>query len=320
VPANKIAVIKTGWCETYDGDLVGGAHANVTTFGEGHERYNFRPGADGRYYGYTPPIGKTEAAPSPKDRRGWLVFVVAKEPRRPGIYLVGWYEGAEFQGAYEPRPEYDARPHLLERDAHGGPFSYTLVAGAATLIPTPARTFSFRGDRMKRTSISYLRGNGEKGAWREELASSLLAARKRFSVAAAKVLATSVGDAGGGICGDKERRKEVEEAAVARVRAHFGDEFHFVDRQRDKCGFDLLFTHKESGEEHHVEVKGTAMLQPHFFMSANELAYARKWPQWQLAIVSDALGARELQLMNYQEAKAAFDWQVCTWHATLRKN
>lgn len=317
--AEKIAVIKTGWCETYDGDLVGGAHANIVNSKEGHERYNFRPGPDGRFYAYTPPIGETEAPPSPRELNDWLVFVVAKRPKRPGIVLVGWYENANFEGDYLPRPEYEQSPPGLERDIFGGEFSYTLSAPTGAMIPAPARTFSFRGDRMKRAPVYYLRGNGETGRWRETLANQLLAEKRRYEATADAIRAATPFEAGKGICGDQERRKQVEDAAVKFVRAHFGDSYHFKDRQKDNCGFDLLFTHKKTGREHHVEVKGTALLEPHFFISRNELAYARQSSQWELAMVTDALGEPQLSLMDYDKASATFEWQPVAWHAILRK-
>ena len=316
----RIAIIKTGWCETYDGDMVGGAHANIAEHEEGHERYNFRPGPEGGFFAYTPPIGQNEAAPSPKNLSDWLVFVVAKRPKRSGIYLVGWYEDAIFQGEYLPRPEYEMSPPLLEQDIHGGRFSYTITAPVGTLIPAPARTFSFRGDYTKRSPIYYLRGNGEKGAWREELAQTLLAEKARYeaSVAGAQAIAPLAPSTG--ICGDKERRTEVEQASVSHVRAHFGEDYHFSDRQKDNCGFDLLFTHKVTGKEHHVEVKGTAMPDAHFFISKNELAYAEQSPHWQLAMVTNALDSPQLQLMDFDCARKTFEWQPTAWHATLRKN
>lgn len=263
---DRIAVIKTGWCETYDGDLVGGAHANIAQYDEGHERYNFRPSSDGTYYGYTPPIGKTEAPPNPNEAYDWLIFVVAKRPKRSGIFLVGWYESATFMGKYLPRPEYADTPATLERDVHGEKFSYTVTAPTGTLVPSPARLFSFRGDHTKRSPVYYLRGNGEKGSWREKLARSLLNEKRRFDELSDAIRTASPADSQSGICGDKEHRARVEKAAIECVKSHFGDAFNFLDRQKDKCGFDLLFTHKKTGNEHHVEVKGTTMPVPHFFM------------------------------------------------------
>jgi len=315
----RIAVIKTGWCDTYDGDLVGGAHANIVDFEEGHERYNFRIAPDGRFYAFCPPIGESESAPSPRHQGDWLVFVVAKRPKESGIVLVGWYENATFEGDYLPRPEYELSPPALERDIHGGKFSYTLSAPTGTLIPAPARTFSFRGDRTKRSPVYYLRGNGETGAWREDLAKALLSEKLRYESTADAIKAATPFEVGTGMCGDRERRREVEQAAVKLVRDHFGTDYDFQDRQRDNCGFDLLFIHKKTKKEHHVEVKGTALLEPHFFLTKNELGYAAQSPNWELAMVTDALGTPKLVLMNYDQARAMFEWQPIVWHATLRK-
>lgn len=314
----RIAVIKTGWCEGYNGDLVGGAHANIAQHKEGHERYNFLPGPDGSFYGYTPPIGETEAAPSPKQADDWLIFFVAKKPGRSGIFLVGWYEDATFAHEYLARPEYELDPPGLELDVHGGEFSYTVTGPRAVLIPAIARSFFFAGDRLKRTPVCYLRGNGEAGDWREDLALALLDAKRDFEVAFDAGLVASGQRSLGGICGDPERRKEVEVAAIECVKSHFGERYECRDRQSDNCGFDLLFTHKKTREEHHVEVKGTSQMVPHFFMSTNEFAYAQKAPNWQLAMVTDALRGPKLTLMNYAEARKAFEWQTHTWHAVTK--
>jgi hypothetical protein len=315
----RIAVIKTGWCDAYDGDEVTGAHANVTRFKEGHERYNFRRGPDRRLYGYTPPMGDMEVPPAPKKKEGWLVFVVAKMPGRAGLYLVGWYEAAKFHTQYLPRPEYDSKPATLEHDVQGQPFSYVLTALKGRMVPAAARQFSVRGDRMKRSPVYYLRGNGEKDPWRETLARTLLDARADL-IAAPRVKTPASVEPGSGICGDAKRRKQVEDAAVKCVKRHFGNGYHFTDRQKDKCGFDLLFVHKKTGVEHHVEVKGTAMPNPHFFISSNELGHAKKYPQWQLAMVTHALGKPQLDLMDFKAAKKKFRFKITAWHATPRNN
>lgn len=314
---DKVAVIKTAWCDEYQGELAQGAHANIEENEESHESYNFKPGPDGFFYGYTPPIGEHWAAPAPKDDKGWLVFAVAKKPKSSGIYVVGWYEDAEFMGEYIPRPEYDENPPTLELDVQGGQYSYTLRAPTAQLIPASQRTYSFKGVRTKRAPVFYLRGNGEGADWREELATELLEVRERWIEEGA--LRNAAQEEKGGICADSERRKEVEEAAVQAVIQHLGNGYECVDRQKDNCGFDLLFVDKESREERHVEVKGTQNLIGHFFLSRNEDDHGRADEAWELALVTDALGNPKVEIMSYSEAREQFERQVVCWHFQRKK-
>jgi hypothetical protein len=57
---DRIAIVKTGWSDWYQGEQVVGrfGYLNATTEGQqGHECYNFMPAPDGSYYGYLPPVG-----------------------------------------------------------------------------------------------------------------------------------------------------------------------------------------------------------------------------------------------------------------------
>lgn len=313
----KIAIIKTGWCDEYQGELAQGAHANIEENEESHESYNFKPGPNGTFYGYTPPIGKTLAAPSPSELAGWLVFAVAVKPKSSGVYLVGWYENATFTGDYLPRPEYSQKPPGLERDIRGNKYSYTLSAPTGELIPASQRTFSFKGDRTKRSPVFYLRGNGGSEPWREDLASALLAERETWL--RERALRTAATKSSGGISADESRRKEVEEAAVAAVIRTLGDQYDCIDRQKDNCGFDLLFINKRTMIERHVEVKGTQNMVGHFFISRNEDDHGKTDDLWELAMVSDALREPKVEMMSYDEAKRNFDFQVVCWHAQKKK-
>jgi len=319
---NRIAVIKTGWSDDFRGSPVEAAHKHVRTFKDGHEKYNFLPGPDGRFYAYTPPVGGFEVAPKPKKLEGWLVFSVAKAPRRPGLYLTGWYEQATFAGDYIPRPEYLSNKSTLPLDDHDGEFSYTLSADNAVQIDPDTKAFVFPGDHMKRSPIYYLRGNGAKAEWCEELAEKLLAIRRAHGKGNRSEKGGLPGSGRGGICSDPEKRKEVEEAAIAAVRAHFPEgKFDIDDRQMAKCGFDLLVRAKANPrQELHIEVKGTQNASPHFLMSHREYAYMlANTRHWRLAMVTDALSKkRRLEIMDAREAQARFFWKEFTWHATAK--
>ncbi|KGB55031.1 hypothetical protein FG91_01661 [Sphingopyxis sp. LC81] len=304
------------------GSPVEAAHKHVRKFKDGHEKYNFLRGPDGRFYAYAPPVGGFEVAPKPRNLEGWLVFSVAKSPHRPGLYLTGWYEDATFEGTYTPRPEYLSRRTALPLDAHGGEFSYTLSADDAVQIDPNVEPFVFPGDHMKRSPIYYLRGNGEKAEWCAKLAQKLLAVRRRYLNENRSVEIRGAGSGSGGICSDPERRKEVEEAAVTTVKKHFPkSKFEIDDRQMDKCGFDLLVRSKsDPRDELHIEVKGTQNANPHFLMSHREYAYMlANVRHWRLAMVTNALTkSPKLEILNAQEAQARFFWKEFTWHATAK--
>ena len=169
----RLAVIKTAWSDDYSGSDVDGDFKFVDDHKEGHERFNFQPSPDGRYYGYLPPIGDG-GVPRPLHRDGWLLAFVAKKPRKTGLYLVGWYENASFQPKYRPRPEYETSAGFA-MDRKGDRFVYCIEAAKAYLIPRTERTFSFKGDKVKSTPIAYLKGGKYKDLWRQQLADALIA-------------------------------------------------------------------------------------------------------------------------------------------------
>lgn len=95
--------------------------------GVGHEKFNFQPGPQGRFYAYTPPLGEQHSAPMPAKPDDWLVFAVSRRPSRSGLFLVGWYESATFARDYVERPDERA----LGGDSDGGRFTYTLHSDRA---------------------------------------------------------------------------------------------------------------------------------------------------------------------------------------------
>ena len=266
----QIAVINTGWSDDYRSDEVRGDFGYLAS-GVGHEKYNFLPATDGRFYAYTPPLGEHHSPPMPATPDHWLVFAVSKKPGRSGLYLVGWYESATFVRGYAPRPDASE----LSEDSDGGKFSFTLSADRAYSIPLAMRDRKIRGDHIKR-SYAYLRANGLKDAWRGSLARQLLAYRTEF-LERLKGGEPAEEKPRLGFCGSAARRKEIEEKAVRAVILAHGD-WDCESKEADKCGYDLLLTHRVTGDIRHVEVKGTALDQPHFFMTAREREALRTRP------------------------------------------
>jgi len=76
---DKIVLLKTGWCDTYDGDEVQGNFAFLRENGgvSGHEKFNFRATLGKGYFGYCPPIS-AGAVPRPEEPSGWTVVWVSR--------------------------------------------------------------------------------------------------------------------------------------------------------------------------------------------------------------------------------------------------
>ncbi|WAC44616.1 DUF3883 domain-containing protein [Pseudomonas sp. SL4(2022)] len=305
---DRIAFVKTGWATSYEGEEVVGRHAHIGEFNEAHERFNFRKAPDGRFYGYIPPLGRHESAPSPRDSSGWLLIFVAARNGNGPLTVVGWYENAVFEYAYVTRPEYEVGD--FEMDIHGNHYSYCFSADRATLIPLHLRQTVVSGDHFKRSPIIYARGNGRNEAWRQEFA----------------VLAESILELAPSINNDKaptfkfpdaEHRKQVEIAAVNEAKRVFETEYRVTDRQDDNCGYDLLLIHKKTGEELHVEVKGTSTKVMHFFMTRNEQKYLSN-PKWRLYMVTEALLRPKGTLMNLAETYKVFDLVPFAWEGVAR--
>jgi len=324
----RIAVINTGWSDDYRGDQVRGNFGHLDD-GEGHERYNFLEAPDGRFYGYAPPLGETWSPPKPSERDGWLVFFVSKKPGRSGLYLVGWYENAQFTGDYSPRPDADR----FGLDPNGDPFFYTVSSSDGFLIPLALRSYKVKGDRLKR-SYAYLRGNGGDEPWRESMAEALLGYRDRLApvLMGAEMENTAPHLVFGT---NPERRRAIETAAIEAAKSHFAD-YLWETKEQEKIGYDLLFTHGQTGELLHVEVKGTSLPAPAFFLTWNERGYAESlsvndrrarknrdgsWrPLWRLLAVSDALGTPMVHEYTFARMNLEFDLAPYAWRGTLKEN
>nr|ART39930.1 J381 [uncultured bacterium] len=306
---DKIAFVKTGWSDEYQGGPVLGRYAHIAKFGEAHERFNFRRTADERFYGYLPPIGRAQRPPQPAVEDGWLlIFVSARKGTGP-LTVVGWYEEATLHSEYSDRPEYVTEPDF-EKDAHGAKYGYCISADAAHLIPVASRRQTVSGDHFKRSPILYARGNGKNEPWRRELASL-----------AEELVSSPPPDIGGPpprfVFPDPEHRKKVELAAVEAALHFLRKNYKVTDRQKDNCGYDLLARHKKTDEELHVEVKGTSGEAMHFYMTRGEYRYMLI-PQWRLLIVTNTLVSPKLSLLTRAEVEKTFDLEAFAWEAVAK--
>lgn len=169
----RIAFIKTGWAENYDGDEVVGRHKYVGDSGDAYEKYNFKR-VSGRFLGYLPPIGKQRGRkytlPNPDCHEDWLVIFCAALEGKGHLVPVGWYEKATFLSTRIPRPEY-RHSRNFPVDPKGVKYVYSITAPKGKLISIDKRKkIVIPGDHFKRTPIIYARGHRDKKSWREKYA------------------------------------------------------------------------------------------------------------------------------------------------------
>lgn len=319
---SKLLWVKFGWSDYYRGGPVDGNFPFIQDGEQGHEAWNFLRQDDGSYYCYTPPQGKDGSTPWNDDPEGWTVVCLAKDPRRKGIHLVGWYEDAVLAGEYAVRPEgFDpgtSRPH--------DEFYYSIRAPKAFLILPEARTDPFSHTSIRQGKYSFLKGPGVQSTPNKAEVRALLEERLRrlSGLAIRNPDPTSAPDRDNDPVdplsgfGTPEHRKAVEEKAVAATKRKLkAMGYSYVSREKDNVGYDLEATHK-NGSVLHVEVKGTSGSAPRFFMTRNEHDY-RPAPEWRLAMVVDALGTPTVTLFTLREAERAFDLQPMVWKGVARE-
>lgn len=308
---SKVLWVKTGWSDYYRGGPVDGAFAWLENQrggakeGRGHEAFNFMPGPDGTYYGYTPP-NPGDAVPSSKSPGGWTVIFLAKQHKKTGIHVVGWYEDATLHGEYLPRSPAAA--------AAGEPdFGYTITSRSAWFVPPEQRNDPFSHISVGQAKYSYLRAPGEKPTKNKIAVLDILQRRikalhgvavKNPNPLNAPDPEDEVGDALG--FGTPEHRKAVEMAAEAAVVSYYKKkQFRSKRVANENLGYDYVF--KKKGVILHVEVKGTAASVPGFFITRRELKGADD-AAWRLAMVTDALSAHPITtVMTGPEMKRAFN-------------
>lgn len=86
-----------------------------------------------------------------------------------------------------------------------------------------------------------------------------------------------------------EVKKEIEDEAIRRATEYYNKRGFNVDSvERENLGWDLTVTHKKTGEELYVEVKGTSRPYYHFFLSRNEYNKRKEYrKKWVLFLVKD---------------------------------
>ena len=332
----KILWVKFGWSKYYRGEPVDGnfgwliEHKSDRVKKLGHEAYNFMPASDGSYYVYVPPQSGT-SAPSNPDPHGWTVVCLAKNPKHPGVHIVGWFEDATLIGDWLTPP--DDRHTSSTGDVRPGyDWSYCIKSDTAFFIPPEFRTTPFSDPSVRQGKYSFLRGPNlkERSAEAEVSKARVLAILERQMKALGSV-AVKNPDANnppdfdldevnplGGFGGTPEQRKKIEKAAERAVIAHYKAlGYTHTDKTKVVCGYDFLFS--KGRQELHVEVKGTSGSVEHFYLTRNEFnAGLMANEKWRLAMVTSALATKPVvKIYTPKELRQAFDIEPLCFEANL---
>lgn len=316
----KILWVKFGWSDYYRGGPVDGDFGwikeNKARRSEhrAHEAFNFNPGPDGSYYCYVPPQAKKHA-PSNSDKEGWTVICLAKNPKRKGIHIVGWYEDATLHGEWlDPPIATIIKPGDATHPAYD--WSYCISSKIAYFVPPEHRNMPFSDAAVRIGKYSFLRGPSVELNENKKRVLDLLERRmnamlpivvKNPNEAILPDPELDVADPLKGF-GTPEHRKEVEKAAEIIVIGYFKAKGYLCQRVTHlPCGYDFIFTKGKS--ELHVEVKGTAGDLPRFFLTRNEhVRGMQSDPAWRLVMVTSALSiAPSVTEYDAVKLKRAFD-------------
>jgi len=309
----RIAIAKTAWSDTYDGEELQGRHRYLSQYRDGHEKFNFKVGPDGYYYGYLPPIGRRYQPPQPTDRHGWLVLFVAPLNGNGPLVPVGWYENASFETSWTPRKEYAAK-RPLPRDVRGNKYTYTVRARKAHLIPPEQRSMIVvpGAPHLRSTPIVYARGQGDAAAWRAAYARIALRVVSTWDRAAGRAIVSGVGFP------STAHSRTVDAAAIRIAKQWLKSKGYSVfDYQTDCCGYDLG-ARRNLEPELHVEVKGTSNPLEHFYLTRNEYA-AMNEPCWRLLLVTNALDRAAVRLLTRSQVRRRFDLESIMWEGRVHR-
>jgi hypothetical protein len=103
---------------------------------------------------------------------------------------------------------------------------------------------------------------------------------------------------------DPIRNQAVEEAATDAVIDYYVG-WRAKDVSRDKCGWDITFTHRKTGQIARVEVKGVSGDHPTVALTDNEIRAAKIEDGWHLAVVLRALSEPKVVEYSPQEVLQA---------------
>lgn len=333
---NKVIIARIAWSETYTGGLVSGGHGylkrksngsthtkNGKTYAEaaGHEAYNFLPYKN-KCYGYIPPSNNAPPNPGDNNKEGWLVVFVAPYMGYGGDVAVGWYKDASFEWAtdkegnriYKPRPHEKGFP----KDSEGNPYTYCVCASKKNVhfISPNLRGFYMVNDGIKKHlghTCVYLEGNTTtiNRNIQKKLMSFVKKVVKHDETKAFEKLKLSPKNISKYCPPPTEVKKEIEDAAIDCAISYYKEKNYNVESVECKnLGWDLTVTHKKTGQELYIEVKGTSRSSYHFFLSRNEHNAMNNHPKkWVLFLVKD-IGKKKrppIKILSDKEAQKTLD-------------
>ena len=124
-------------------------------------------------------------------------------------------------------------------------------------------------------------------------------------------------DVRGGGFADAKTRKEIEQAAIQFVTAHYeAQDYKVESRESQNLGYDLLAVKPDSTLK--LEVKGTDGVAPRFFLTRNERRCAAQNADWRLVLVTSARTAPQLQTLTIQDVERIFNLDPLAWECTPR--
>ena len=298
---NKLVLLKTGWCDQYDGDSVVGNYGHVKKHGEksGHERFNFLRRKAGWFRGYCPPIGKSYATPNPPIPDGWTVVWISKKPGTKGVRIVGAYFDAVFNAGKD--------------DVGDEEINYCVSAKSGFLVPPELRTENFKSP-IKSGPCFYLIG-GDKDRDRRKLAKYVMGELQRLQGAIGSSPELQYERIA---FPDIEHIRRVEKAAVQFVwKKYERDGFKVKSREKDPVGYDLDAV--KGKEKLKLEVKGTSSDISYAFITRKELGVCRGNPDaWVLCMVTNALTSPKLKTFGAREFEQKFELAPLAYRATMK--
>lgn len=324
---DRICIAKTGWSKDYQGAPVYGRHKHVQQHRDGHERFNFLPGPDGRYYLYLPPERGEHRIPEPDDR--WLVLIVSAPTTNNGrtfgrLKLVGWFEDVRFTELTD-RPEY-ANDKNFDVSSDDTRYCYTAVAQSAFLIPEEEREIGLpveHGRKLGSASIVYVRGPhipNEKALWKHDYATFVeeFVREKSDQSIDAAIEAEKTENRS---YASSEHRRRVEKAAEEIARIHYKKDYEITDVTKLNIGYDFRLRRKDGvGADIHLEIKGTASSKPAFFISRNEMASLKSDKNFQLFLAMNVLSSEpRTEIYQPKQLSDSFKFEALSFRAT-RKN
>ena len=137
---------------------------------------------------------------------------------------------------------------------------------------------------------------------------------RRSSPATKKERVVTVRKGGAGF-GSPEQNAMVEARAMSVVISHLKKKkFKVLDVSSQNFGWDITATKSAPKEIRHIEVKGVSGNSPKILLTNNEMKKAESNPNWELAVVTNALSDKPtLQRFSADEVASVghpWVWQV----------